>query len=102
MPAAPGQRWYTCGVKRWAFNVLNGLSLVLWVAAIGLWVRSYWVSDDVTREFATGQGYWSWSFAHVGRGRLLLVLAQDRLQRGGLCQCPGSEDLGLEDGASLR
>ena len=39
-----------------------------------MWVRSYWVSDSISRDAANASTkFWSWSFAHTGRGRLLLV-----------------------------
>jgi hypothetical protein len=74
--AVPGVRYNPRPVRRLGrilLNALTALSLILFVAVVALWVRSYWVSDDVTRESADGEGFWSWSFAHAGRGRLLLV-----------------------------
>jgi len=32
-------------MKRWLFNITAVLSLLLMLATVGLWVRSYWVSD---------------------------------------------------------
>ena len=32
-------------MRRWFFNILAVFSLLLLVAAVALWVRSYWVSD---------------------------------------------------------
>jgi hypothetical protein len=54
-------------------NAVAALSLILFAATVTLWVRSHWASDDVTRESTDGRRFWSWSFAHAGRGRLLLV-----------------------------
>jgi hypothetical protein len=38
------------GVRRWVFNVMAVVSLVICLATVGLWVRSYWVWDIVTRD----------------------------------------------------
>src|SRR5438552_207835 len=35
---------------RWLFRVIAGLSLLLSIAAVGVWVRSYWVYDVLIRE----------------------------------------------------
>ena len=35
---------------RWLFRVTAGLSLLLSIAAIGVWVRSYWVYDVMSRQ----------------------------------------------------
>ena len=35
---------------RWLFRVTAGLSLLLSIAAVGVWVRSYWVYDVLMRE----------------------------------------------------
>jgi len=34
-------------MKRWAANILRGLSLMISIAMCGLWLRSYWQSDAV-------------------------------------------------------
>src|SRR5258706_7735902 len=52
---------------------INVLALLLCVATVAFWVRGYFVSDDVSRDATTAKGLWSWSFAHSGRGRLLMV-----------------------------
>src|SRR5687768_1150440 len=47
-----------CGVKRagrWAFNILAGLSLVLCIMVLGLWLRSYHVGDAIIHN---RQGGW--------------------------------------------
>src|SRR5437773_2219931 len=35
---------------RWLFRVTAGLSLLLSIAAVGVWVRSYWVYDVMSRQ----------------------------------------------------
>ena len=35
---------------RWLFRVTAGLSLLLLIAAVGVWVRSYWVYDVMSRQ----------------------------------------------------
>ncbi|MDB5289449.1 MAG: hypothetical protein JWL69_690 [Phycisphaerales bacterium] len=39
-------------MRRRAFTLLTGLSLLLCVATCGLWLRSYWYQDDVGRHTA--------------------------------------------------
>ncbi len=34
-------------MRRWIFNILAAVSLVLCLAVAGLWVRSYWCCDNV-------------------------------------------------------
>jgi hypothetical protein len=44
---------YNAGVRRIGRYILNGLtvlSLVLCVATVGLWVRSYWIADGLSRR----------------------------------------------------
>jgi hypothetical protein len=36
-------------VRRWVFNVVAAVSLVLCVGCAGLWVRSYWLLDRIER-----------------------------------------------------
>ncbi len=36
-------------MKRWIVNILCGLSALLFVVTVGMWVRSYWVSDNLNR-----------------------------------------------------
>ena len=48
-------------VKRWIFNILCGLSLLLCAATVGLWVRSYRLPE----RFWIIHGPVSWSFATV-------------------------------------
>ncbi len=40
-------------MRRWCFNILAALSLLLLVATAALWVRSYWVSDRLVRQSGT-------------------------------------------------
>ena len=35
------------GVRRWAFNLAAAVSLVLSLATAALWVRSYWIDEEV-------------------------------------------------------
>ena len=35
-------------MKRRLFSILSALSLLLFVAVVGMWVRSYWVEDVLT------------------------------------------------------
>lgn len=37
-------------MRRWIKNILAGFSLLLCIAAVVLWVRSYWGSDFVSRQ----------------------------------------------------
>jgi hypothetical protein len=32
-------------MKRWMWNILCAFSLLLWVATVGLWLRSHWIDD---------------------------------------------------------
>lgn len=41
-------------MKRWAFNILAGLSLLLGLATAGLWMRSYWYQDGAARVRQNG------------------------------------------------
>jgi hypothetical protein len=73
---SPRERGTISPLKRFGrilLNLLTALSLLLFAATIFLWIRGYWVSDEVTREAPSASGRWSWCFAHAGRGRLLLV-----------------------------
>jgi hypothetical protein len=60
-------------MKRRLLNLLTGLSLLLCVAAVVLWVRSYWTSDFVThrRPAARGGGFdvTEWAI-WTGKGRV--------------------------------
>lgn len=67
-----------CGeMRRWLgriFCLPAGLSALFCLAIIALWVRGYWVSDDVTRAMGNqAKNAWSWTFFHSGRGRVVLV-----------------------------
>jgi hypothetical protein len=44
-------------LRRWLFNVLAGLSLLLCVAAAAFWVRSHWRWDEVSLYDGTNVGY---------------------------------------------
>src|SRR4051812_35248822 len=35
---------------RWSINLLCGLSLLIFLLAMGIWVRSYFVADSISRE----------------------------------------------------
>jgi len=45
------ERLHLCMMKRHLFNILAGLSLLLCLATVALWVRSYWTTDSVGRFF---------------------------------------------------
>src|SRR5438046_2441986 len=52
------KRW-TVNILRWGANIFAGLSLLIFVAAVILWVRSYWredfvrwISRDVEKDWA--------------------------------------------------
>ena len=65
-------------MKRRLLNLLTVLSLVLCVAAVALWVRSYWRCDDV--RVGTGRAY---GVFHVivatGPGRLRVGTCREHL-----------------------
>jgi hypothetical protein len=44
-------------MKRWLFNIVSAVSLLLCSATCVLWVRSYWVADEYRRV----QGVWPYS-----------------------------------------
>ena len=79
---------------RWTFNTLAMASLLLCLATAGLWVRSYWVEDELfgQRREASGllqyacsvwshrghfEGWvgWTWAFAFLAPGPALGVVA---------------------------
>src|SRR5438067_750692 len=37
-------------LRRWSSNVLCGLSLLIFLLAMGIWVRSYFVTDVIWRQ----------------------------------------------------
>jgi len=57
-------------MKRRLFNVLSGASLVLCVATIGIWVRSYSISDVVTCEEPGRDSPWVIHVLWASRGRV--------------------------------
>src|SRR5437763_821895 len=55
--AALSIEWYHAGVRRigrYILNALTVLSLVLCVATVGMWVRSYWVGSTLSRVSQNG------------------------------------------------
>jgi len=46
-------------MRRWLLNIVTALSLVLLLATVALWARSYWISDTVydTTEKVEGEWY---------------------------------------------
>jgi hypothetical protein len=62
-------------VRRWLFNLAAAVSLVVCVATLALWVRSYWVADQVfARTEGVPDGRAARSFWRVSSasGRLLI------------------------------
>jgi len=68
-------------IRRWVFNGLAAVSLLLFLATVGLWVRSFWVAEDLDQfrywTTATGveyirRGFWD------GRGRVALYWGSGR------------------------
>ena len=47
------------GVKRRLFTILSGLSLLMFVAVVALWLTSYFVELSVTHEGAGGRSLWA-------------------------------------------
>jgi len=80
-------------VWRWSKNVAVGLSLVLFLAAVVFWVRSYWVGEEVVRSqlrminvapnsVRTSEHH---TFIRSSRGRLRIsTFSGEGLQRGQL------------------
>lgn len=57
------------------FTVLSAVSLLLCVAAVVLWVRSYSVGDVLSRTTVTrdkGRYDWAYVYAYSGAGALLV------------------------------
>jgi len=44
-------------VKRWSANLLCGLSLLIFLLAMGIWVRSYYVTRYLAYQTAQGDSY---------------------------------------------
>jgi len=42
-------------MKRWVFNISVVLSLLMMLAAAGLWVRSYWIQDEIGMKCFAGE-----------------------------------------------
>ena len=47
-------------MRRWSMNLLCGLSLLMFLLAMGIWVRSYWRAEQISLDRSTGAG----NFAH--------------------------------------
>jgi hypothetical protein len=60
-------------VRRTLLHAFTAVLLLLFTATITLWIRSYFVSDQLSRDATNDHGVWSWSFVHAGCGQLLLV-----------------------------
>jgi hypothetical protein len=57
--------------RRILFNAVTALSLILFLATMVLWVRSYFVSDEVYWHGFEDEGnrsYWTWNSLDSGRG----------------------------------
>src|SRR5678809_830960 len=60
-------------LKRRLLNLLTALSLMLCIATAALWVRSYFVSDRLFRQFVRetdARDDWAQEALHCGRGRV--------------------------------
>jgi hypothetical protein len=58
-------------LRRIIFNVLTVLSLLLCVATVGLWVRSYFAMDRLAISRFSDEGkktFWTWDELKVGKG----------------------------------
>lgn len=45
-------------MKRWLFNILAALSLLVFMATVALWVRTYWYSDQLTKSWNVNDKYY--------------------------------------------
>jgi len=66
-------------VKRVLFTIVSAVSLLLFMAVVGVWVRSYWVRDIVGNVTAKGNGYLIQSIL----GRLHIISDLDGGAAGG-------------------
>src|SRR5438067_397670 len=41
-----GMAWWFANIRRWSFNFAAGVSLLLFIAVLVFWPRSYWRADD--------------------------------------------------------
>lgn len=72
-------------IGRFILNVLNALCLLLCVAAVGLWVRSYWRDDGFhyLRDVVWDEGMTGWQFDAGSRyGGLFLGFQRRRVAFG--------------------
>ena len=90
-------------LTRRLLNLLTALSLVLCVTVCVLWVRSYWVADELqwTRVDNVGRAHYRWyAFVTSGRGGLALcrdaevsdvasITAREAALSTGVCQWRG-------------
>jgi hypothetical protein len=55
-------------MKRFLFATFAALSLLLSIAAVGLWVRSHWIAETYGRETANAPGgpRWGWTLSSSG------------------------------------
>ena len=65
-----GMRRWLGSIGRWTLNILAGLSLLIFVATVVLWVRSYWRGDYLVR------GSWryeadDWTYTYIDAGSSL-------------------------------
>ena len=74
-------------MKKWFFNFMAGLSLLLCLATAGLWVRSYWRFDRVwylgppaesriIDEMSSQKGSVGASYSHGNRGEVLAITSR--------------------------
>jgi hypothetical protein len=65
---------YNGRVKRWLFTILSAVSLLLFVAVVVMWVRSYRTKDAYSgsdgfrmQALVSHRGWMSWSVQHVSQ-----------------------------------
>ena len=56
-------------LRRWTINLLSGLSLLIFLLAMGIWVRSYFVDDKIYRYSRWDCVSLGWHFCGIGMVR---------------------------------
>ncbi len=74
-------------MMRWCFNILAAFSLLLLVATVGLWVRSYWVSDRLLWR----AGGWASLSVYPNRGSIAIMRAENTPDHFEFIQEPAAE-----------
>jgi hypothetical protein len=67
---------YNGGVKRWTFNTSCVISLLIFLASIALWVRTYFASDEFERK-SWSSGRESFSVIYTTRGIINIGLGRE-------------------------